>query len=50
MGEWIAKGAELAWLIDPFERSVTIYRSGAEPQRLESHGRSLAKVRLPVSH
>lgn len=34
MLEWIENGAELGWLIDPFSRSVTIYRPGAEPQTL----------------
>jgi Uma2 family endonuclease len=31
---WIANGAELAWLIDPQERAVTIYRPGQEPEHL----------------
>ena len=34
MGLWIANGAELAWLIDPEERAVTIYRPGQEPEHL----------------
>ena len=29
MEVWIASGAELAWLIDPFQQSVTIHRTGA---------------------
>lgn len=33
--EWIAKGAELAWLIEPKTRRVTIYRPGLEPEVLE---------------
>jgi Uma2 family endonuclease len=34
MEQWIANGAELAWLIDPIERSVTIYRINEEPEHL----------------
>lgn len=29
---WIENGAELGWLIDPLKRSVTIYRTGFEPE------------------
>jgi len=32
MEQWIANGAEVAWLIDPIERAVTVYRQGAEPE------------------
>ena len=31
MEQWIANGAEVAWLIDPIEKAVTIYRPGDEP-------------------
>ena len=31
---WLENGAELAWLIDPQERAVTIYRPGQEPECL----------------
>jgi Uma2 family endonuclease len=34
MKQWIENGAELAWLIDPIEKAVTIYRAGEEPDRL----------------
>ena len=30
MREWMANGAQLGWLIDPDQRSVTIYRPGGE--------------------
>jgi Uma2 family endonuclease len=33
--EWIANGAELAWLIEPKTRRVTIYRPGEEAEVLE---------------
>ena len=33
---WMSNGAELAWLVDPFERAVTIYRPGREPERLDN--------------
>lgn len=34
MEQWIANGAEVAWLIDPIEKSVTIYRPGDAPEHL----------------
>ena len=34
MDEWIANGAEVAWLIDPEEKAVTIYRPGDQPEHL----------------
>jgi Uma2 family endonuclease len=36
MHMWIRNGALLAWLIDPQEKAVTIYRSGQEPERFEA--------------
>ncbi len=35
MDLWMDNGAALAWLIDPAEGEVLIYRTGAEPERLE---------------
>lgn len=29
---WLDDGVELGWLIDPHEKSVTIYRPAAEPE------------------
>jgi Uma2 family endonuclease len=29
---WIANGAQLAWLIDPIEQAVSIYRPGESPE------------------
>ncbi len=34
MSEYIDNGVQLAWLIDPFDRTVEIYRPGQEPQLL----------------
>jgi Uma2 family endonuclease len=34
MREWIANGATLAWMIDPENSSVEVYRPNAEPQLL----------------
>ena len=31
MQSWIANGAALAWLIDPYRREVIVYRPGATP-------------------
>lgn len=36
MGEWIANGAQLAWMIDPDTRSVEIYRPKSPVERLEN--------------
>ena len=35
MLEYVANGAQLAWLIDPLRRRVYIYRPGREPEVLE---------------
>ena len=35
MQMWMENGAELAWLIDPSEGDVLVFRPGAEPERLE---------------
>ena len=34
MQMWIDNGADLAWLIDPIEKSVTIYRAGDQPEHV----------------
>lgn len=36
MEEYIANGVKLAWLIDPQERMVTLYRAGQGPEVLQS--------------
>ena len=36
MEEYIANGVQLGWLIDPMERTVTIYSSGQPPRVLEN--------------
>jgi len=36
MEEYIANGVQLAWLIDPQERTVAIYRPGREPEILKN--------------
>ena len=36
MHEYIANGVQLAWQIDPQNRTVTIYRPGVEPQVLNN--------------
>lgn len=44
MEQWIANGAQLAWLIDPIEQEVSVYRPGeaAEvyhpPTLVQGHG------------
>jgi Uma2 family endonuclease len=35
MAMWIANGARLAWMIDPFAGDLVIYRPGQETERLE---------------
>ena len=34
MQEWIDNGARLAWLVDPIDQTLTIYRPGAAPECL----------------
>jgi Uma2 family endonuclease len=34
MEQWIANGVQVAWLFDPDDESVTIYRPGEEPEHL----------------
>ncbi len=34
MEVWIANGAKLAWLVDPFAATITIYRPGIAPEVL----------------
>jgi Uma2 family endonuclease len=34
MEQWIANGVQVGWLIDPTEKSVTIYGPGADPEHL----------------
>lgn len=34
MEDWMANGALLAWLIDPYEKHVSVYRQGREPERM----------------
>jgi len=36
MEQWIANGAEVAWLVDPIEKAVTIYRPGDQPEHHEN--------------
>jgi Uma2 family endonuclease len=35
MGLWLENGAELAWLVDPIDSNVTIYRRGHAPELLD---------------
>jgi Uma2 family endonuclease len=39
MKEYIDNGARLAWLLDPIEKRVHVYRSGRTPQCLEAPNR-----------
>jgi Uma2 family endonuclease len=32
MDDWIANGAALAWLVDPYQRQVTVYAPGQAPR------------------
>lgn len=47
MDEYMANGAQLGWLIDPLEQSVTIYRPGAAPVRLERPATITGDPELP---
>ncbi len=47
MEDYIAHGARLGWLIDPFRRQVHIYRPGAEPLTLNDPERVSGDPELP---
>jgi Uma2 family endonuclease len=34
LAEWISNGAQLAWLVDPYSRSVLVFEPGQEPRSL----------------
>jgi Uma2 family endonuclease len=34
MEDYMANGVKLAWLVDPLERTVTLYRPGRAPETL----------------
>ena len=35
MKMWVSQGALLAWLVDPYEEAVWVYRPEQEPELLE---------------
>ncbi len=47
MDEYIAHGARLGWLIDPFRRQAHIYRPGAEPVTLDDPEQLSGETELP---
>ena len=47
MDVWMANGAKLAWMIDPYAATVTIYRPGREPELLERPGSIEAEEPVP---
>ena len=47
MREYIANGAQLGWLIDPFELTVTVYRPGRAAEVLREPASVSAEVELP---
>ncbi|HEX2279999.1 MAG TPA: Uma2 family endonuclease [Candidatus Tectomicrobia bacterium] len=36
--DWLGAGVQMLWVVDPFRRTVTIYRSGRDPVLLGEHG------------
>ena len=47
MDEYIANGARLGWLIDPFRRQAHVYRPGAEPVTLDDPEQLTGDPELP---
>jgi Uma2 family endonuclease len=47
MAEYAANGVRLGWLIDPFDRTVTMYRPGQEPRRLTNPTQVAGDPELP---
>jgi Uma2 family endonuclease len=35
--DWLGAGVQLSWVVDPFRRTVTIYRPGCDPTLLGEH-------------
>jgi Uma2 family endonuclease len=36
--DWMGAGVQMLWIVDPFRRTVTIYRPGRDPVLLGEHG------------
>lgn len=36
--DWLGAGVQMLWIVDPFRRTVTTYRSGLDPVLLGEHG------------
>ncbi len=34
MNAWVANGVRLGWLVDPYRKSVTVYRQGEKPHTI----------------
>jgi Uma2 family endonuclease len=47
MAEWIANGARLGWLIDPYPKHLYIYRPHTPPERRDNPGKVSADPLLP---
>jgi Uma2 family endonuclease len=35
---WLGAGVQMLWIVDPFQRAVTIYQPGCDPMMLGAHG------------
>ncbi len=47
MKKWITNGAQLAWMIDPYAATLTIYRPGREPE--VQHRPDAVEAEAPVA-
>ena len=47
MAAYMANGVRLGWLIDPYERTVTLYRPDQEPRRLANPAQVAGDPELP---
>ena len=47
MAEYAANGVRLGWLIDPYERTVKVYRPGKDPELLIGPERIAGDPELP---
>ncbi len=47
MDLWMANGAELAWMIDPFAREVMVYRAGRPVEKLSAPELLIADAAVP---
>jgi Uma2 family endonuclease len=47
IGEYLRRGVALVWIVDPYDRTVKVYRAGAEPEHFNVRQELTAEPHLP---